>query len=362
MFNSRLLLNANTFSTHYIIKIIVGNLLCILFCFISNNRVYAQGCCSGGSGSPIAGGTSQGVLLDRQIEISTNYQYINSKKFLSGTKDTSNFLDNYNSQYFYTRFAYGLTKNLTMSLESGYYLNRSQVGLHHSYVQQCSGIGDLILFPRYDVYNHNTEKTRNEITLGLGLKLPLGKYLDSFVTYTDPHSKRSYYAPMAPAVMPSTGSNDFIFYGFGYRGYPSHNFRIFTSLLYVKKGWNALGEKFGDYSSIGIFAGKTFFRKLGITFQLKGEWVETMKTDKNVDLTIKYFNINYMKDYYGLDVNSTGGKKILFVPQVNYSYKSLSVYALSEFPLYQYVNGTAIASQYLFTIGIAYRFMTVKVD
>ena len=30
--------------------------------------VFSQGCCSGGSASPIAGGTSQGVLNDKQME------------------------------------------------------------------------------------------------------------------------------------------------------------------------------------------------------------------------------------------------------------------------------------------------------
>jgi hypothetical protein len=90
---------------------------------------FAQGCCSGGSGSPVAGGTSQGVLADRQAEIAMNYQYINSDKFLTGDKPVMNFLKNYNTEYLYSRFAYGVTKSFTMSLESGYFLNKTQIGL-----------------------------------------------------------------------------------------------------------------------------------------------------------------------------------------------------------------------------------------
>src|SRR5436309_2818872 len=91
--------------------------------------LYAQSCCSGGSGSPIAGGTSQGVLLDRQAEISMSFQYANSHKFFTGDQPATNFLDEFNSKYLYTRFAYGVTKNLTMSVETGYYFNKTQIGL-----------------------------------------------------------------------------------------------------------------------------------------------------------------------------------------------------------------------------------------
>jgi hypothetical protein len=319
--------------------------------FVFSMHAYAQGCCSGGSGSPIAGGTSQGVLADRQAEISASFQYINTNRFQKGTKRTKNFLDNYSSEYLYTRLAYGVTERFTLSLESGYYFDRTQVSLSGEKITS-SGIGDVILFPRYTVYTHNTERTRDEITLGVGFKMPVGKYLDSSVVYVDPVSGKVIYASMPPVVMPTTGSQDFIFYGFGYRGYPEKKVSLFTSILYVKKGWNPIGQRFGDYASIGLFAGKTFHNKFGITLQLKGEWVDVMKYDKNIDFIAKY----------NFDVVSTGGQKLLFVPQLNYSYKNLAVYLLSEVPLYQYVNGTAIASQYLFTMGFSYRFMTVKMN
>lgn len=320
-------------------------ILIFLLSFLSRVSM-AQSCCSGGSGSPIAGGTSQGVLDDRQAEVSINFQYTNSKKFLTGDKESKNFLDNFNSKYLYSRFAYGVSSKLTLSLETGYYFNKTQIGLNKRDTLSNSGFGDFIIFPRYSVYTHNTEATRTEVTLGLGLKLPIGKYLDSSVVYTNAQGK-DFYTPMPPAVMPTTGSNDFIFYGFGYRGYPVKKFRVFANLLYVRKGWNQLGQKFGDYASIGLFAGKTFRRKFGVTLQLKGEWIDRMDYDKKVDMLATY----------NLDVTATGGKRLLFVPQLSYSYKTLSAFILSEIPLYQYVNGTGIASQYLFTLGLSYRFL-----
>ena len=48
-----------------------------------------------------------------------------------------------------------------------------------------SGIGDLIVFPRYNVYNRSANFKRTEIAIGLGLKIPLGAHNDSTVTITE---------------------------------------------------------------------------------------------------------------------------------------------------------------------------------
>src|ERR1051325_1381990 len=121
-----------------------------------------------------------------------------------------------------------------------------------------------------------------------------------------------------------------IFYAFFFRGFPQHSFRLFANTIYIRKGWNSLGEKFGDYKSIAVFAGKTFFKKLGITFQLKGETIAKLKAAKNVDLLA----------FYNVDTASTGSKKIAFVPQISFTHKSFTVFALGEIPLYEYVYGT----------------------
>jgi hypothetical protein len=324
------------------------SLLACVFCF--SFKIYSQGCCSGGSGSPLAGGTSQGVLLDRQMEIGVNYQHINTNQFYVKDKDTVPLFDKFTSNYAYFRLGYGITKDLTLSVESGYFINKTQIGKDRSDTIKSSGIGDLIIFPKYDVFNHTTETKRTEITLGLGYKIPLGKYDDSTLVYTDPTTGTKYYTPSPPTIQPTNGSNDFIFYGFLYRGYPLKKFRIFSNMIYIRKGWNPLGQKFGDYASIGLFAGKTFFRKLGVTLEVKGEWINKMKYDKNVD----------MLALYNIDVTSTGSRKVFFVPQISFSHEDFTFFGLMDVPLYQYVNGTQVGSKFQGTIGISYRFFVKK--
>ena len=118
-----------------------------------SGKLFSQGCCSGGSGSPIAGGASQGVLQDRQAEIAANYQYITTNKFQSHDHDTAALFDNFVSNYLYFRAAYGVTKDFTMSVETGYFINKTQIGLDNIDTISSKGIGDLIIFPRYDILN-----------------------------------------------------------------------------------------------------------------------------------------------------------------------------------------------------------------
>lgn len=325
--------------------------VCILVLVLySCARSYSQGCCSGGSGSPIAGGASQGVLKEKQFEIAPNYQYTGTNKFYVGDRDTARMLDYLFTNYLYLRLAYGVTDKFTMSVESGYFFNKTQYGYQKADTVTSNGIGDLIIFPRYSIYTRNTEKTRTEITLGLGYKIPLGKYNDSTLVFTDPNNGKKYYTTSPPTVQPTTGSQDIIFYGFLYRGWPDKKFRVFANMLYIKKGWNALGQKFGDYASVGLFAGHTFFKKLGVTLQIRGEWVDSMKYDKNID----------MLALYNVDVRSTGSKKIFFSPQISFNHNDFTVYALSEIPLYQYMNGTQIGSGVQHTAGLSYRFFVKR--
>ena len=88
-----------------------------------------QGCCSGGSGSPIAGGSSQGVLSENQIEISSNYQYVSSNTFMVKDHDTTRMFESLKSDYIYTRLAYGISKKLSFLVEVGYFLKGRKIGL-----------------------------------------------------------------------------------------------------------------------------------------------------------------------------------------------------------------------------------------
>ena len=315
---------------------------------VANINVYAQGCCSGGAGSPIAGGAASGVLQEYQMEISANYQFNKSNTFYTGSKLTEPLFKNLTSNYMFFRTDYGVSKKLTLSLATGYYLNKSKEADYVINNRTSSGFSDLIIFPRYSVYNKNNNFKRTEIALGLGIKMPLGTHIDS--TLTGPN-EWDFYKTNPPLVQTTNGSNDFMFYSFIFREYQKRKLRLFISALHVKKNFNSLGIKFGDYSSLGLFISKTFFRQWGVTTQLKLEHVGEIQSVENID-----------PELYGINPISTGSNKAFFTPQISYSQNGLTFFATSEIPVYQYLHGTQVGSQNQFTVGVNYRFLTKECE
>ena len=306
--------------------------------------LFGQGCCSGGSASPIAGGTSQGVLNIHQMEIATSFQKLNSGTFRKGHEIVTPLFDHYKSDYSYTRIAYGVTRKLTVSVESGYYWQRGQYD--DADTIKTRGLGDLIVFPRYNIYSKATDEKVIDITLGAGIKIPLGSHNDSTVVFTNPFTGKQTYALDPPITQLTTGSVDAIFYAFFLRGFPLRNFRLFANSIYIRKGWNSLDEKFGDYAGVGLFASTTVKTKFGLTMQVRGEWVNHMHSRNNVDLLATY----------NIDQASTGMRRLIAAPQVSYSNKGITFYVMTELPIYEHVNGTQIGMAPQFTAGLAYRF------
>ena len=325
--------------------------LITIISLLLNSNIFAQGCCSGGAGSPIAGGAATGVLQENQLEISLNHQYNKSNKFFVENRDTTGYFDNFNSNYLFLRADYGLSKKLTMSIATGYFLNKSQVNDPQldALTISSKGISDLILFPRYDMYNKTKNGIRTEITLGIGLKIPLGSHIDSAETIPD------VWDVSPPITQLTTGSQDLMFYTFFFRAYQKQKLRIFVNSLYIKKGYNSLGVKFGDYSSIGLFASKTIYSNWGLVGQLKGEWIKEIDLGKVLEDDWDFF-------LWEDKQKNTGSKKLFFIPQISYSQNGITVFATSEIPLYQYLNGTQVGSQNQFTIGVNYRFLTKECE
>ena len=291
------------------------------------------------------------MLQENQMEISINYQNNSSNKFFAEHRDTNSLFNNLNSDYLFFRVDYGLSKKLTLSVASGYFLDKSKIGKDNSDTISSNGVGDLIIFPRYSIYNKTANFKRTAVVIGLGLKIPLGSHNDT--TNLGSYGIDNYQ--MNPPMLQTTnGSQDLMFNSFFFREYQKSKLRLFISSLYVKKGYNSLGIKYGDYTSVGFFASKTFFYRWGVTAQLKAEKIDQIKVANNIE--------EWDLLEYSITPESTGSKKWFFIPQLSYSKNGLTVYATSEIPLYQYLNGTQIGSQNQFTVGVNYRFLTKKCE
>jgi hypothetical protein len=319
----------------------------------------AQGCCSGGSGSPIAGNAATGILQKKQIELSVNYQYSNSSKFLAGDRDTTALFDGISSNYSFFRVDYGLGEKVTISMAAGYYFDRTLVEssrvnpsnneLEKGRVISSKGFGDLIVLPRFEVLNRAKGKSKTELDLGLGVKMAIGSHDDSTLVLSHPLIG-DIYSISPPTVQTTNGSNDLMFLGLFLRSYNDGKNRVFVNALYLKKGFNSLGEKFGDYSSLSLSYAQNLTKKIGCNVQVKGEHVARMQAAKHIDLVA----------FYNVYKESTGSRSVFLIPQLNYTVKQFVFSINSEIPVYQYVNGSQISAQYVCSLSMDYRFMLGK--
>jgi hypothetical protein len=250
-------------------NLLIKTFALVLVSLYSEQSGFAQGCCAGGGGSPIAGGASQGVLQKDELDLNLNFQRTFSNEFLGVDPAIPQLLESYNTNYLFIRISYGITKDLTLSVAGGYYFNKTQYGADYIDTINSSGIGDFIIFPRYNVWHKQTETSVWEATIGAGLKIPIGKYNDSLILFQSPTI--TLYQQKPPGIQPTTGSNDFIFYGFLLHGFPKQKFKIFSSVQYILKGWNPKGEKFGNYADVSLYIAKPFAKNFNATLSGKYE-------------------------------------------------------------------------------------------
>lgn len=323
--------------------------------FLSPGNSFGQ-CCAGGGGCTIVGKVAQGVLQERQFELSSNFQFINTDVFYKEDMRAAysdRTFDGFTSSYQYFKIGYGLTKDFTFSVETGYYFQKKEIGLDENPLTTYSarGFGDLLIFPKYNIVNHLSDTHHDEIALGLGYKIPLGSYNDS-TGNVEPFSGEIFYVTNPTAVQLSSGAQDIVFHTLLSRRFINSQFSLFVTSYYIHKGYNPNGEKLGDYFSLALFASKTLFNQLGVGAQIRYEQLQRMRINESV------FLYGRPSNYYP---EATGYKKVFITPQISLTRGRFSVYASYDLPIYQYLNTspyyTQAASDVQATIGLSYRFI-----
>ena len=153
--------------------------LLISFIIISYVDGFSQGCCSGGVGSPIAGGVATGVMQKNQLEFSFNYQINSSDRFYNENTEVEKLFNKFSSEYLFLRSDFGVNKRLTLSLAAGYFLNKFEEGIKKVkkfIIRQTHGCdGRKAINSKHPFYDFSFD----EFLQALGLNLD--EYLDAFV-------------------------------------------------------------------------------------------------------------------------------------------------------------------------------------
>lgn len=335
---------------------IVKFLLSVFF-LVPGYFAHAQCCSSGGGGAgALSGNFAQGMSLKNQWDFNLNFQHTSTSKFMMGDSvikaedyhalAANNYLHSYNNNFLFGRLSYGVTDKLTLSIESGYYLNKTEHKRNYLVnTASSSGNSDLTIFPRYNVFHKNKVTSITDVNMGMGIKLPIGSYNDSILVYSDTSSGIDWYDLKSPAIQLSSGSNDFLFVGSVSRRFVLEQMSMLLSVFYINKGFNPDGGKFGDYFSASLFVTKTILPKLVGVAQFKGEFIGQKVNPPNY----QFVSSSDMAE-------NSGSKKFLFTPSLSYSFDmGITLFAFTEIPLYQYLDGIQLASQVNFVGGISYR-------
>lgn len=341
--------------------------LFLLVILLTENAL-SQGCCSGGGGNPISGGATMGVLLKGQTEFAVSNQYGYTSRFFTGDSRSISYFEKLTSNYLFFRIDYGIIERLSLSAALGLYSHRTIFEFRDSLTNEqrivtSKGLGDLFVIPRFNLYKFEGSSVRSDVNVALGFKTPLGSNNDStfigqayflnvnngtpFIDSTE------IWQTSPPTVQTTTGSNDLIAQVFYLNSFKPSNAKLLVTAMYIRRGWNSLGVRFGDFASLGVTGGISIRNKVSLMGQLRGEWVGQIKTHDLID---------YLASY-NIDTASTGSISALFSPQLNWNiHRTLTLFLLADIPFYQKMNGTQVALPYQFTGGLAWRFFPIKKD
>ena len=209
--------------------------LLIIFPLLNSFIILGQSCCSGGVGNPLAGDQSIGVLEKFHMEVSTSFQYNHSDFYFSSENRLDTISDKLSSTYLFLKSDYGLSNKFTLSIASGYFFDKT-LEKDDGDKMKSSGLGDIIIFPRYEIYNKIDAGGRIEATLGVGVKIPMGAYKDS--TFLMSNELVGDIYTINPAILQlSSGSQDLMIYTSILRNFVKAKCRVFATGLYIKKGY-----------------------------------------------------------------------------------------------------------------------------
>jgi len=304
-------------------------ILCFSFLLFHYNG-FSQ-CCS--PGNPVGGTGNLGVLAKDEMKIMATYRHSYSGKYMDGSKVYEPYF--VETGYFNHTgflFAYGVSNRVTLEIESGYFISKGQ-----SYVEgiipakkKGYGLTNISFTPKVMLLNKNDW----EITMGLGLKYPIGAY------------NKAFNGAIAELdIQPSTGAVDYIHTLFISKEYLAKHLRFFLYNRVEIKTANPLQYKYGNLYSTSFY----------MSYSASFRW--DLITQVRSEIRSKDERPGQVSPYDIQKIPISGSKKVFIAPQINYNInESMNISILVDLPIYQYYNKQQLASSYSMLLSITKKF------
>ncbi len=304
-------------------------LLVLTIIFFSFNRLSAQ-CCS--AGSPVGATVNVGILDKGMLRVSAFYRHNVLDNYFTGTDKNENYsgkISTTNFNYTNLNIAYGLTHRMSIEVDAGYFLNKTQILKDPvGYVRKGFGFSAATINLKYCLYNDLPNQF--EATAGVGFKIPLATEL-----------QYDGSVPLPVEIQPSTGAYGYVFQLFFNKGFSEHKFRIFNINRIEYNQKNKFDYRYGAFMINSLFFSKQIIDKLAFVLEFRNEWKQQ---DKEVNIFTKQT----------VETINTGNHNIIVSPRLSYSFKNAwFISALYDIPVYRNYIGTQMALDYSFAFSIS---------
>ena len=287
---------------------------------ISCTAANAQCGCAGASIAgitPIETGTNVGVLRQHYLKATTFYKSGFGDKYYSEDHEAAKGLFNkYKYDFIGLNAGYGLTNNMTVELETGYFLNKMQD--FYIYKYESSGFSHMNALVKYRVYGNSDAAF--EYTAGMGVKMPMSTAGDT-----------SYQN-----ILPSTRAFGGIIHSFLYKGIPDWGLNMFLINRAEINTENKSDYKYGFSLFSSLFFSRAIIDNLSAGLEIRDEY-------------------RARDEYQGKKVKDSGGSIVVVSPQLNYRISNFNIAAMYDFPVYNYYYGNQLANSYSFGMKLTWQ-------
>jgi hypothetical protein len=284
-------------------------------------EAYSQ-CCS--VGIPSGGTTNLGILSENTIRTNVFYRFSNSNDYFSGsTRLNEGLVKNGKFSFIGYNIGYGLTNELLIEAEGGYFLTKSQEYAPQgiSTLLSANGFSNHLISLKYNVIDKF--ESGFELSVGGGVKFPFT---------TEPFAAENVILPYD--LQPSTGAIGYALHLFANLDI-SDDARLFLIHRSELNTFNNQDYKYGEVFITSVFLSHQLYESFTGILQLRNE--------------------TKMRDKLNEKVMTNSGAILFFLsPQINYSLENLNFTFIFDYPFYKYYNGKQLANNYSAALNVSY--------
>jgi hypothetical protein len=276
------------------------------------------------------GGTNNLLVLEQQsLRIITFFRYNYGDRYYEGSSLSDfNLISSARYSYAGMILGYGLTGNITLESELGYFFNKSQIyNLDPPYTLSGMGFSSAVLSVKYGILKDYSR--RFFISSSLGAKIPFT---------TRPQSRGGVELPVE--LQPTTGAFGLVWQGFMVKEQPVSGSRYFLTARIEANASNRQGYRQGTSTFLSLFYSKHLMFSW-----LKGDWTAI------VQIRNEFRGSDRIADGWK---ESTGSCIFYLSPQVNYFLREKwNISLTGDIPLWQHFTGTQLATRYGISLNVA---------